>query len=192
MKNIRLLALAGWFILSAARCGAVTLTEDFSTDPLQNGWQIFGDTNLFQRNSTNQNLAVTWDSTQTNSYFYKPLGTTLTKADSFTVDFDMELNDISYGLNPPLPASVAVGLFNFADATNGGFSRPDGYSPNLFEFDYYPDNGDAYYGNYGHPSLDGTITDDADITNFPDFNFIYDLLPMNTNVIYDVTLAHVA
>ena len=67
-------------------------TENFSADPLQNGWQIFGDTNLFQWDSTNQNLDVTWDSSQTNSYFYNPLGTILAKSDDFSLSFDLQLN----------------------------------------------------------------------------------------------------
>ena len=58
------LALAGWFALFAARSGATSISENFSTDPFQNGWRIFGDTNLFQWDSTNQILAVTWDSTR--------------------------------------------------------------------------------------------------------------------------------
>src|SRR5208283_6228045 len=94
MKEIRSLALAGLFVLSAAHCGAATLTENFSTDPLQNGWQIFGNTNLFQWNATNQNLAVTWDSSQTNSYFYHPLGTVLTRNDDFSIAFDLQLNEV--------------------------------------------------------------------------------------------------
>ena len=46
------LALAGLCVLFAARSGATTITEDFSANPLQNGWQIFGDTNLFQWDAT--------------------------------------------------------------------------------------------------------------------------------------------
>ncbi len=35
--------------LAAATAGrAATITENFSTNPLQDGWQVFGDTNLFQ------------------------------------------------------------------------------------------------------------------------------------------------
>ena len=65
MKKSLYVSLA-WTALCVALspAQAVTLTEDFSTDPMQNGWQVFGDTNLFTWDSTNQNLAVTWDSTQ--------------------------------------------------------------------------------------------------------------------------------
>ena len=119
-----MLAWAGLFVaLSAAR--AVTLTEDFSTDPLQNGWQVFGDTNLFAWDATNQNLAVTWDSTQPNSYFYHPLGGRLTRYDDFTLDFDLRLNDIASGVEPGKtgPMQLGFGFQNYAAATNANFLR---------------------------------------------------------------------
>jgi hypothetical protein len=163
---------------------ANTITEDFSTDPSQNGWAAFGDTNLFQWDSTNQNLAVTWDSSQTNSYFYLPLGTTLTMTDAFTVDFDIELHDIQW----TEVFQIAVGLLNFTNATDPNFSRGGGTSPNIFEFDYYPDSGDSHH----HPSVDASMTDaTADITmDFPDFYFTYDNLALQTNVTYHVQLNH--
>ena len=54
MKKIRSLALAGLFAFVAARSGATTIAENFTNNPLQDGWQVFGDTNLFQWDSTNQ------------------------------------------------------------------------------------------------------------------------------------------
>ena len=39
MKRIRSLAIAGLFVLSAAH--ATTITENFTGNPLQNGWQVF-------------------------------------------------------------------------------------------------------------------------------------------------------
>src|SRR6185369_5654460 len=113
MKKVRSLALAGLFALVAARCGADTITETFSDDPSQNGWAVFGNTNLFEW--TNQTLSVTWDSTQPNSYFYRSLGTILTKDDDFSISFDLQLKDavaFSYG------APLAIGLFHTSDATN--------------------------------------------------------------------------
>src|SRR5208283_6185793 len=94
MKKISSPAIASLFVLSMACVNANTIVERFTTDPALDGWQIFGDTNLFQWDSTNQNLAVTWDSSQTNSYFYHPLGATFTKADSFCVLFDLNLTDV--------------------------------------------------------------------------------------------------
>src|SRR5674476_1393784 len=106
--KIRSLAIASLFVLSAASAFAATITENFSTNPLQHGWQIFGDTNLFQWDSANQNLAVTWDSSQTNSYFYHPLGATFTKADSFCVLFDLNLTDVNAKTIFNLPWAFAI------------------------------------------------------------------------------------
>ena len=178
------LALFAALALGRSTSLAGTLSEDFTADPLQNGWKIFGDTNLFQWDSTNHNLAVTWDSSQTNSYFYRPLGTTLGKADAFTVDFDIQLNSLQWNKT----FQIAVGLLNISDATDPGFSRPLGYSPNIFEFNYFPDSGDGF----GDPNIEASMTDSAAITNFPDFYFIYDTLPMEIGTNYHVTLTHTA
>ena len=106
---------------------------------MQNGWQVFGDTNLFSWDSTNQNLNVTWDSTNPNSYFYHPLGATLTRNADFTISFDLQLTNAAasgYGFE------LAIGLFNLAEATNADFQRSTGEnSPDLVEFDYFPDVG---------------------------------------------------
>lgn len=177
--KIRSLAIASLFVLSVVSAFAATITENFSTNPLQHGWQIFGDTNLFQWDSANQNLAVTWDSSQTNSYFYHPLGTTFTKADSFCVLFDLNLTDV----NAKNYFQLAVGLCNFADATSTNFSRANGNSPNLFEFDYFPD-GPLSYG----PSIDATLID----TN-SNFYFAFDASrPLANGMIYRVVLTHQA
>jgi len=150
MKKIRPLAIAGLFVLSAARCGAATFTEDFTADPLQDGWRVFGNTNQFQWDSTNQVLAVTWDSTQPNSYFYHPLGVTVTRNDDFSIAFDLRLNDIASGveLGKTGPMELGFGLLNFASATSAGFRRGAyGSAPDVAEFDYYPDGHytDPYY-----------------------------------------------
>ncbi len=172
-----------WGLVAASVCGAATLTEDFSADPLQSGWQIFGDTNLFQWDSTNQNLDVTWDSSQTNSYFYKPLGTILAKSDDFSLSFDLQLNDITWSGSTEL----SVGFFHFSDATNAVFSRPAADTPNLFEFDYFPDNG------VGQPAVAATLTDtNVNSSHKKDFYFVYDNQPLNTGIIYRVVLTHAA
>jgi len=180
MKKIRSLAFAGLFVLSAAH--ATTITENFTNNPSQDGWQIFGDTNLFQWDSTNQNLDVTWDSSQSNSYFYHPLGTILATDDDFSVEFDLQLSDA----NATGSFELAVGLLNLSDATSTNFSRPIGSTPNLFEFDYFPD------GSYG-PSIDDTMADmTVTTTNENDFYFAYDNLPLVIGVTYHVILTHVA
>jgi hypothetical protein len=129
---------------SAAIAGAATLSEDFTTDPALHGWQVFGDTNLFHWNATNQNLEVTWDSSQPDSYFHHPLGTILSKSDDFSLAFDLRLADIIIGsnTNKPYTFQFAIGLINFANATDTNYLRGTGYnSPNLVEFDYFPDSG---------------------------------------------------
>lgn len=119
--------------------GPVTEAEMFTSNPLADGWQVFGDTNLFTWDSTNDVLDVTWDSSQTNSYFYRPLGTTLRRDDDFTMAFDLNLSQAQaagFGFQ------LALGLFNLSEATNADFQRSTGVnSPDLMEFDYFPDVG---------------------------------------------------
>jgi len=171
--------------VSAVRGSANVLAEDFVNDPFTNGWRIFGDTNLFQWDPTNENIAVTWDSSQSNSYFYHPLGTTLGMADAFAVDFDIQLDSLEWTKT----FQLAVGLLNISAATNPGFSRALGFSPDIFEFNYFPDSGNGF----GDPNVAGSMTDGTgDVTTFPNFYFIYDTLPMNLGTNYHVTLAHAA
>jgi len=137
-------AIVSWSI-AVAPCTAATFTENFSTDPLLDGWQIFGDTNLFLWDSANQNLAVTWDSSQTNSYFFHPLGTILAREDSFQLSFDLVLQDAVIGtnLNQPYTFEIAIGFLNLDNATRTNFFRGSGINPtygpdNLVEFDFFP------------------------------------------------------
>jgi hypothetical protein len=178
MKKLSVtLAIAGLFVLSIASANANTLVERFTTDPVLDGWQVFGDTNLFRWDSANQNLAVTWDSSQTNSYFYHPLGVTLTKADGFCILFDLNLTDV----NATGYFELAIGLCNLADATSANFSRANGISPNLFEFDYFPDGPDSY-----GPSIDATLVDAND-----NFYFAYDdSQPLANGVTCQILLIH--
>ena len=138
---------------------AATITEDFSTDPLQHGWQVFGDTNLFAWNSTNRNLEVTWDSTQPNSYFYHPLGAALTRYDDFSLEFDLRLSDIASGVEPGKtgPLEIGLGFLNLAEATSTNFMRGAyGGAPDVAEFDYYTS---GYYDYAGviYPSPASTV-----------------------------------
>jgi hypothetical protein len=176
MKKLFAIVSFSLFFLSVTFADTI-INEKFSVNPLQNGWQIFGDTNLFQWDSTNQNLAVTWDSSQTNSYFYHPLGTTFTKTNSFCVMFDLNLTDE----NATGYFQIAIGLCHLADATSPNFSRDDGNSPNLFEFDYYPDGPESY-----GPSIDAALVDTND-----NFYFAFDdTQPMLNGVDYRVVLIH--
>lgn len=138
MKKFCLISALACLIATCSG-NAATLAENFSTDPLRDGWQVFGDTNLFAWDSTNQNLDVTWDSSQPNSYFYHSLGTILTANDDFTLSFDLQLNVAQAS---GYSFELAIGFFNLAQATNAGFQRSTGLnSPDLVEFDYFPDTG---------------------------------------------------
>ena len=144
------LALAGLTGFSVAR--AMVITEHFTCDPSQDGWQIFGNTNLFTWDSTSHDLAVTWDSTQPNSFFYHPLNGYLTRNDDFRIEFDLRLTDIASGVEPGKtgPMQLGFGFLNSTIATNASFMRGAfGSAPNVAEFDYYTDGyyffGDAYY-----------------------------------------------
>lgn len=164
MLKIRALVLILASLSVWSTASAATFTEDFSTDPLQRGWETFGDAGLFTWDSTNHNLSVTWDSSKTNSYFYHPLGTILTASDSFSVEFDLQLSDAqtaNYG------SELAVGFLKFVDATGTNFLRTSGISPNVVEFDYFPpsqiaasvdatliDASNRYYFAYAEASLD--------------------------------------
>jgi hypothetical protein len=152
--KIHSLAIASLFVLAIASSSATTITENFSTDPLQNGWKIFGDTNSFIWNSASNNLAVTWDSRRTNSYFYHPLGTILTRDDDFSIEFDLNLSDIASGIEPfkTGPLQIALGFVKFSVVSDSSFGRGIyGYAPNFAEFDYYPD-GYYTFGDFVYPS----------------------------------------
>ena len=161
--------------LVATQLHAATLITKFATDPLTAGWQVYGDTNLFTWDSVNENLAVTWDSSQTNSYFHYPLGTTLTRSNGFLLAFDLTITNMPVIGGFP----IAVGLLNITNATATNFLRGTGAdSPNLAEFDYYLD---PFFG----PSIDGTIADSAN-----QFTFAYGNDPLDFGTTYRVVLTH--
>ncbi|HWH68587.1 MAG TPA: hypothetical protein VNT26_04345, partial [Candidatus Sulfotelmatobacter sp.] len=141
------LALVGvcWLARPLAVQGAdILISEDFASSPALHGWQTYGETNLFSWNAANQNLEVTWDSSKENSYFLHPLGATLNRSNDFILRFDLRLADIAIGTQPDKPYTfqIAVGLLNLTNATNANFLRGTGFtSPNLVEFDYFPDSG---------------------------------------------------
>ena len=155
--SLSVLALAGLSVVCASR--AATIVEDFSTNPQAGGWQVFGETNLFAWNSTNQNLEVTWDSTQPNSYFYHPLGISLTRYDDFSLELDLRLSDIASGVEPDKtgPLQIGFGFLNLAEATSSNFMRGAwGGAPDVAEFDYYTS---GYYVSSGvtYPSPASTV-----------------------------------
>ena len=179
MKKIRLLALAGLFVVSAIH--ATVVREKFVTDPALDGWQVFGDTNLFQWDSTNHVLDVTWDSTQTNSYYYYPLGQTYTAADGFYVQFDLQLqDDVAFNSG----AELAIGLLHWSDVKSPDFSRANFTSPNVCEFDYFP--AFIYNGTPYPDSVEATMIDDTGNGLF----FASSNLTLNAGVTYRIALIH--
>jgi hypothetical protein len=146
MLNVRSFApaLAGALLICGVAMQASSFRENFSGVPTTRGWQVFGDTNLFLWDSTNQDLRVTWDSSQPNSFFYRPLGTILTKEDDFTLAFDLRLDNVGAGSDTNKASSfpLAVGLVDLSEATRTNFVRGTGSnSPDLVELAYFWDSG---------------------------------------------------
>jgi hypothetical protein len=142
---MRHLAWTLLWLAAALPSGAAGITETFGTEPAGRGWQTFGDASLFHWNATNQNLEVTWDSSRTNSLFYRSLGTVLSKNDSFSLRFEVRLRDMAIGVNTNklYTFPIAIGFCRFSHITNNNFFRGAGvngtYGPlNLVEFDYFP------------------------------------------------------
>jgi hypothetical protein len=173
-------------VLAAFTGKATTIAEKFTTNPSLDGWQVYGDTNLFQWNSTNQNLDVTWDSSQTNSYFYHLLGGIYSKTNDFLVTFDLNLNDIAIGTTPgkPYTFQIAFGLINTAIATNGNYFRGFGYFPDIVEFDYFPND----INDFGATVSTLMISSQ---TNYSDGGFT-DPLELETGTLYHVVMIYTA
>jgi hypothetical protein len=179
------LALAGASLLTD-RCDTIT-TENFSANPLANGWRVFGDASLFQWDSTNQDLRVTWDSSQTNSFFYRPLGTILSRNDDFSMAFDLRLTDIGPGLDPSATNTfeIALGFLNLEVATSPTFLRGSGTnSPDLAEFDYFWDSG---YGATAYP----TLVDTNNVFNW-NASTDYAIYAMANGQTYRIVMAYTA
>lgn len=187
--KFRSLAVAGAFLLSVASVPALTITENFATDPAAAGWQVFGDTNLFQWDSTNHDLAVTWDSTQPNSYFYLPLGRTVTKNDDFSISFDLTLYQASVG-DTTGPLSLNLGFFNQAEATDPSFNAGYGFTPDVAAFAYYP------YGffppDFPSPATATASFVDSTSSFFAPASFDPYEVVLPTNVLLHVALAYTA
>jgi hypothetical protein len=164
------------------------ITEDFSTDPLRRGWEIFGTNNLITWSAENQNLQVTWDSSQPNHYFRLPLETVLQRNDDFTVSLDLSLQDFTVGVTPTKPATfqMAFGFQNFTDASKTNFHRAaSGKSPNLVEFNFLPDSG---FGPTVWPAIFSTNSG-MNYSGASDFS-IFDLptgTPMRVSLAYTAT-----
>jgi hypothetical protein len=176
-------------LVQATTITAATFTEDFATDPATTGWQMYGDTNLFAWDSTNQNLRVTWDSSQTNSYFHRPLGTILARDDDFSLSFAVRLDDYAIGTTPGKFSTfeIAIGFLNLDQATKPNFFRGAGlnatYGPkNLVEFNFFPAF-DSFL-----PTLGQVIVSTNNAWLYNDSNLL-DLTPGET---FQVNMSYVA
>ena len=120
------------------RAGEVV--EEFTAGPADSAWRSFGAGHLYSWDSGHVNLS--WDTDQPNSAFYRPLGVTLNKSNDFSAEFTLEVLSIEAQAQPGYAFEIAVGFFNYASFTNATFRRGTGrHSPNLLEWDYFPDTG---------------------------------------------------
>ncbi|MCC6232820.1 MAG: hypothetical protein IT580_09265 [Verrucomicrobiales bacterium] len=169
-----------------ARPAGEGFTETFATDPSARGWSTVGDASLFRWDATRRALQVTWNSARTNSYFHRPLGTTLSAADAFGFTFDLTLDAIAAGVDPAKPTAfqVAVGLLNLTEARRTDFYRGTGLDAqhgarSVVEWNYFPDTG---FGTTLSPSVFAT-NNAAEIA----FTFPFDL---TLGVPYRVTMEY--
>jgi hypothetical protein len=119
-----------------------TFTDSFTTRPT--AWKTHNP-GAIQWNETAQNLAMTWDSRETNSFFYFPLGTTLTRQESFTFEFTIRLDDLQVGIDPLKQSTfpLCLGFLNLDQAKRPEYFRGAGVSPahgprSVIEFAYFP------------------------------------------------------
>lgn len=184
MKKLILITLAKCLLLTnlLTTASAGGFVEDFTNNPLLNGWRVFGDTNLFKWDEQSKNLSVIWDSSRSNSYFMKPIGAILNRDYEFTLAFDLILHQVSVGTTPgkPFTFELAIGLINYTNATSPDFLRGTGFnSPNLVEFDYFPDSG---FGATISPTIISSNNEWATSFNFP--------IELYTNTLYRVTMTY--
>lgn len=117
-------ALAGG-LLAVGPGHAAGQVEDFSSNPLDQGWAVAGDASLFRWDPAGGRLGVTWDSRRPNSYFHRRLPFALHRADDFSFGFELELTSHQAGSQPEKPGTfqIAVGFINVATATAPEFQR---------------------------------------------------------------------
>jgi len=175
---------------AASPGGAAVIQENFSDDPAANGWKSYGATQLFQWDTVAEALRVTWDSSQTNSYFHHPLGTILARDDDFSFAFDLRLDDVATGVDPNKPSTfqLTVALLNLNDALRTNFFRGAGINAargarNSVEFDYFP------------PSSDGITATISPVLISSNNQFAYDFtfpLELTVNDLFHVALSYTA
>ena len=132
-------------IVALARAAGATFSESFSTEPT--AWQIWNP-GAFQWNVEAQNLSATWDSRQTNAFFYYKLPMTLTRRDDFQVEFTLRFDDLTLGIDPTKASTfpICFGLLNLREAMRSNYFRGSGVNAttgarSIVEFSYFPDSG---------------------------------------------------
>jgi hypothetical protein len=161
--------------------------ENFSSDPLalDSPWRVAGDESLFAWSPGEEDMEVTWDSSRSNSFFYLPLGATLSRADDFSVSFELVLEDIMSGLNPEKPFSfeIALGFIHLESALQSSFQRGTAAGvKNIVEFNYFPPF--SFYAPTVALTMVSSNRQFAYSHNFP--------LPLNVRDVYQVELTHTA
>jgi len=120
---------------------AATLIEEFDSNPMERGWSVSGQTNLFAWNEADQRLEVAWDSSAPHSLFALPLGETLTTNESFAFGLDLVLTEAAGGARPPRTGAmqVAFGLLDLDRARREHYGRSAGRAFDLVEFNWFPE-----------------------------------------------------
>jgi hypothetical protein len=171
--------------LLALAAPAAEWADDFSSDPATCGWRVFGDASLFSWSAAD-GLSVTWDSTKTNSFFHRPLGTILAETDAFTVGFDLTFAEIQAGGPDGTGGTfeLAFGLYGTNAAFRPEFARGSGVNAargprDIVEFTYFPDTVNGF-GDTLSPSVWSR-------GNQPHLDFIFPY-PLHIGVPYRLTM----
>ena len=132
-------------MVALVRATGATFTESFATEPT--AWRIWNP-GAFQWDAEEQNLAVTWDSRQTNAFFYYKLPLTLTRQDNFAVEFTLRFDDLQVGIDPAKDSTfeICIGFLNLRNAMRTNYFRGSGVNAitgarSIAEFSYFPDSG---------------------------------------------------
>ncbi len=171
-----MLALLVWLLALTPQAGhAGVVTEEFATDPFARGWQVVGDTNLCRWDAVHQNVAVTWDSSRSNSFLTLPLGAELTTADDFAFSFDLQLTDAAARdpENRPAAVQIGLGLVRQSRLPDGNPTRLVGTAQDLVEFDWFADSFIPGFGE--NPATIGPAVFGANGSRAFSFNNFFDL-----------------
>lgn len=133
-KNFIKATLAvGLVLLATSSALALKVESDFAQDPFaftepQPGnvpWVRHGATHLFEWDASRQALAVTWDSTEPNSYCHQVLPRSVNRSHAIRFGFTLELDHHAAGVVPEMPGTfqIAIGLIRREDAFDPEFQR---------------------------------------------------------------------